>query len=126
MKADIVIGIVMNNSKVLIVKRKENEDKLSWQFPGGSIECNESETQAVIREVLEETGCEVDVKQSLGERLHPDTNRIVSYWACEYIRGILKISDNDLEDVRWVEKKDLFKFFTTSIYKPVIEYLELY
>lgn len=57
-------GIVINdNGKIAIFnKSKKNEYKL----PGGGIENDETPEEAFVREVLEETGCEVQITEKLG------------------------------------------------------------
>jgi len=52
--------IIVNDEKeVLLLKRTDNN---SWCFPGGAIELGEKVEQAAIREVKEETGLEINVK----------------------------------------------------------------
>lgn len=125
MKPEVTVGIVIDEEKVLIVKRKEGEGNLHWQFPGGSVEPYETDDQAVIREVQEETGCRVSIIKLLGERVHPYTHKTMSYWACKYIDGSINNSDDDLDEAKWVDKKELLSYFTTSVFKPIIEYLEI-
>lgn len=125
MNSEIAVGIVLKDSHVLIVKRKQGEGNLQWQFPGGVIENGETDLQAVIREITEETGCEVDVVKLLGQRLHPYTKKTISYWICQYKSGTLSIYDDDLEDVKWINKDELLNYFTTSVYEPVLKYLDL-
>lgn len=56
-------GIVIKNDKIAILnKANKNEFKL----PGGGIESDETPEDAFRREVLEETGCEVDIIERLG------------------------------------------------------------
>jgi len=54
------IGIIFKDhqSQVLLVKRR---DVPVWVLPGGGIDPNETPSQAVIREVLEETGFNVKI-----------------------------------------------------------------
>lgn len=85
MEQKIVIGIVTKGQKVLIVKRKEKEGNLLWQFPGGGVEIGETDEVAIIRELKEETGILAKVTSCLGERIHPYTKKEMSYWVCEYI-----------------------------------------
>ncbi len=125
MNIEVTIGVVINNSKVLIVKRKKGEGDLIWQFPGGTVEPNETDEQAVIREVKEETGCSISIVKLLGERIHPYTKKSMSYWACKYESGKIIVNDDDLEEARWVEKNELLSYFTTPIYEPIISYLQL-
>lgn len=125
MKNEVVVGIVKKDNRVLIVKRKQPEGGLLWQFPGGKIEAGETDEQAVIREVKEETGAEVKIMKYLGARIHPSTNKVMSYWACEYVFGEIKIPDQELAQAKWVEIEKLKNYFTTPVYSAVMEYLGL-
>ena len=121
----IVIGIVIKDKKVLIVKRKEKEGDLLWQFLGGKVENNESKEKAVIREVFEETGIKVEALNKLGEIVYPVTKKNISYFICKYLKGDLYISKSELADALWVNKKELGNYFTTPIYDKVKEYLNI-
>ncbi|MFQ5552647.1 MAG: NUDIX domain-containing protein, partial [Thermoplasmata archaeon] len=55
-----VAGVVFRGEKVLLVRRKVPPYEGSWSLPGGAIELGETLTQAVVREVREETGLDVD------------------------------------------------------------------
>ena len=58
---DIVICYVVHNDKILFLKRRLDKFKGGmWTAPGGKREDNESLKAAVIREILEETGVEID------------------------------------------------------------------
>ena len=57
--------MVQDGSRVLILDRK-NPDWRGWTFPGGHVEQNESLTDAVIREVQEETGLTVSSPRLCG------------------------------------------------------------
>ena len=51
-------GIVINdNDEILLVKN----NRAGWVFPGGQVEVGENVIDAVKREVMEETGVEIDV-----------------------------------------------------------------
>ena len=48
-------GLIIQNNKVLIGLRSENDNGAGlWEFPGGKIEIDESSEEAVIRELNEE------------------------------------------------------------------------
>jgi ADP-ribose pyrophosphatase YjhB (NUDIX family) len=49
--------------RVLLVR---HVDRNVWVAPGGMVEVDESPTQAARREMLEETGCEVEISRILG------------------------------------------------------------
>ena len=123
MEKKIVLGIVTNSEKILIVRRKEKEKNLLWQFPGGEREIGETDEQAVLREIKEETGVESSIIKCLGDRIHPYTNREMSYWACDYISGGISISDDDLAEAKWINITEIKEYFTTDIYEPVLAYI---
>ncbi len=120
----IAIGMLKKNQQVLIVKRKENEGSLMWQFPGGEIEKNESIFEAVQREVKEESSIDCVAEKILCERIHPYTKRYIYYVICLYKNEISsKIKDKEIEEAIWVNVRDLDKYFSTDLFKPVSKYL---
>ena len=56
-----VCGVIMYQSKFLIVKRSETDDFLPncWEFPGGGVEASETIKNALIREIKEEIGIDI-------------------------------------------------------------------
>jgi ADP-ribose pyrophosphatase YjhB (NUDIX family) len=46
----IAAAIIVRDGKVLLVRRRVREGTLSWQFPAGAIEADETPGQAAIRE----------------------------------------------------------------------------
>ncbi|MBM7661412.1 ADP-ribose pyrophosphatase YjhB (NUDIX family) [Bacillus mesophilus] len=64
-----VAGLVVNSAgEWLVVKKKYGGLKGKWSIPAGFVEENETVDQAVIREVLEETGISCQVQGILGIR----------------------------------------------------------
>ena len=57
---DVVCGAILKDGKYLIAKRAKGVDEGCWEFPGGKVEPNESQVDAIIRELKEEL--EIDVK----------------------------------------------------------------
>ncbi len=51
--------IEREDGQILLIKRKNPPP--GWALPGGFVDCGESLEQAAIREVLEETGLEVEL-----------------------------------------------------------------
>ena len=97
--------------KMLLARRSDNGQ---WCVPGGYMEPGESVTEACTREVLEETGLQVEVKQLIGvyttpHRLltYPDGNRwqiVVLHFEVMPVGGELRPSDETAE----------LKFFTPA------------
>ena len=53
--------------EMALAARRTRRGELAWGLAKGAIEPGESEEQAAVREVLEETGLEVDVEADLGD-----------------------------------------------------------
>ena len=68
--------ILDDDSRVLLEKRSDNG---WWGLPGGHVEIGESAQDAVVREVFEETGLEVQVTRLVGIYSHPDSLCFVQY-----------------------------------------------
>lgn len=61
----IVGGIIVNNGKVLIIQRSSDEETYPnfWEFPSGKKEPLEKISDAILREVKEETGLTTQIIQ---------------------------------------------------------------
>lgn len=99
--------MVYQENKVLV------QDKVDCQwngitFPGGHVEKNESFTDAVIREVWEETGLHIRSPQLCGIKdwINEDGSRyMVLFYKTNQFDGVLESSDEG--EVYWIEFKNL-------------------
>ena len=105
------VGIVEKNGKILISQRKM-EDHLGgiWEFPGGKKKPDESDEQCVIRELKEELGIEVEVKNHVETIRYQDVDRKLElrFYSCELQQG--EPHTLDVEDFRWVTTDELIHF----------------
>jgi 8-oxo-dGTP diphosphatase len=76
-----VSGLVVSDGKVLLIRRGKEPYKDHWSLPGGGVEPGETLREAVRREVLEETGLEVDVGLVAGYRegFEPDHHVVIAF-----------------------------------------------
>ena len=64
----VTAAILIEDGKILIAKRKANDRQANkWEFPGGTVEQNETPQTCLEREMQEEFGIEVSVGKFLGE-----------------------------------------------------------
>ena len=49
-------AIIIRNGRIMMLKHPELN---KWLFPGGHVELNESPVDTVLREVMEEVGCDI-------------------------------------------------------------------
>jgi 8-oxo-dGTP diphosphatase len=121
----IAAAVVIDNGRVLMVRRRVAEGSLAWAFPAGGIEAGEDALAAAARETFEETGLSVDGTLLLGSRVHPDTGRHLSYVVCRLISGEANVADADeLAEVAWVTLEELPQFVPQGLFGPVQEYLD--
>jgi 8-oxo-dGTP pyrophosphatase MutT (NUDIX family) len=115
----VVAAVVTSHLGVLVGRR--NDGKPPWTFIAGEIQSGESPTDAVVREVREETRLLVRAaERELGRRVHPWTGRMMIYLAC-YPLGETDVAvgdEDELAEVRWVsleEAEDLLP----GLFEPV-------
>ncbi len=109
-----------------MVRRRVSEGQLSWQFPAGKIEPGESPEQAAVRETAEETGLNVAAIKVLGERVHPETGRWMSYMVCEIVSGTAAVGDpRELDALAWVALAEIPEYVPYGIFEPVQAYLDI-
>ena len=106
-----VAAVVEKDGKFLIVEERSSGVVVFTQ-PGGHIESGESPEAAVVREAMEESGCEISVTGLLGVYLwiHPKTRqqflRIV-YSANLVRENVTSKLDDGIYAVHWFDKDDL-------------------
>src|SRR3954465_15958654 len=72
-----------------------------WEMPGGRVEPGEDVVQAAVREVAEETGCEVEVEALLGvDNRVSEPKMLMVRFRCRYLSGEPRPSD-ETPEVGW-------------------------
>jgi 8-oxo-dGTP diphosphatase len=106
--------ILVENGKILLVKRGREPFKGDWAVPGGRIEDNETAEECAIREMKEETGVDVEIIRLTG--IYSDPKRdprgiIVAAFLVRRVGGEVKAGD-DADEAKWFELHSLPKLCT--------------
>ena len=74
-------AIILRNDQVLLVQRGSEPSYGKWSVPGGLVELGESLQEAIMREVKEEVGLEVKVRDLVValDRVIPDRDGRIEY-----------------------------------------------
>jgi 8-oxo-dGTP diphosphatase len=118
-------AIIVHDGRVLMARRRQQEGKLLWAFPGGGIEAGESPEEAAVREVAEEVGLEVAAVQVLGDRVHPQSGVHMTYVACTVVSGEASVVDEEeLAEVVWLEHGQIPEYVPWGLFDKVQAYLD--
>jgi 8-oxo-dGTP diphosphatase len=111
--ADIVpcVGAIITDAagRLLLIKRGHEPGKGLWSIPGGRVEPGETDEQAVIREVREETGLVVQPGRLIGAVRRPAPAGAmldIRDYAAAVTGGTLAAGD-DADDARWAGPAEL-------------------
>jgi len=105
------VGAIITDAagRLLLIKRGHEPGKGLWSIPGGRVEPGETDEQAVIREVREETGLAVRAGRLIGAVRRPAPGGAVldiRDYAATVTGGTLTAGD-DADDARWAGKAEL-------------------
>jgi ADP-ribose pyrophosphatase YjhB (NUDIX family) len=121
-------GVVIENGRSLLIKRGSEPLLGQWSIPGGTLELGESLQQGVARELLEETGLEVEVLDMIeafdrifldpsaphvAGRTRPKYHYVIVDYLCERLAGEAK-AGSDVTEIAYATEDELEKFHMTS------------
>lgn len=120
-------AVIVDGDKVVLIKRGQEPLAGHWSLPGGAVELGEALEDCVRRELLEETGLEVEVGPvvEVFDRITRDEQGLVSYhfvlvdYLCWPVGGELRAA-SDVADVALVSRDELERYGLTEKAMEVI------
>ena len=121
---DLTVGVVVPRDDRFLFIEERSSGSLVLTQPGGHIESGETPEAAAEREALEESGCEVAVRELLGVYLwiQPQTRRqfLRIVYTADLIRQYADASlDTGIEGVHWLTAADL-KRRSSDLRTPIV------
>lgn len=110
----IVVRTDEEHTTVLLVHRPAYDD---WSFPKGKVDPGETDEEAALREVLEETGVRADLGDEVGAVEYvglEGTSKTVRYWLMEAGGG--EFAPNpEVDEIRWATHQEALRMLS---YEP--------
>jgi mutator protein MutT len=126
-------AVIVQDGQVVLIKRRYEPLAGQWSLPGGRLELGETLEAGVAREMLEETGLEIEAGPVIEvfDRILLDQERQVRFhyvlidYLCRPLGGTVR-AGSDVDEALWVAPSDLAGYDLTGKALAVIEHgLEL-
>jgi len=120
-------GVLIENGRTLLIKRGSEPLLGQWSIPGGTLELGESLQDGVAREMREETGLEVKVREMIevfdriflepegkvvDGKTRPKYHYVIVDYICERLSGTPQ-AGSDVTDVAFATEDELANFQLT-------------
>ena len=94
----VVAALIMKDNKILLAKRSTGDvnNLGKWEFPGGKVKNNETEKDALEREIKEEFELIVKAEYFLTNNIckYPNKEIDLKLYKCQYISGEFRLHDH--------------------------------
>ncbi len=103
-------GLVEKDGKLMLTKRGIEPFFGWWDLPGGFLEVGEHPEEGIKREIMEETGLEVKVKDLIG--IYMDTygkdgvSTLNIHYLVEPVRGV-ENPQSDITEIKWFSPSEI-------------------
>jgi ADP-ribose pyrophosphatase YjhB (NUDIX family) len=116
-----VSAAIFRDGKVLVVRRARKPALNLYTMPGGVVEAGETLTEAVAREVREETSLQIEVLRLAGHREavvrdaqgRVERHFVIMCFAARWISGEVVLNE-ELDDARWLDPSEIAGLRTTD------------
>ena len=103
------MAIIRKSNKFLFVKRSEYIEtaKGYWCPVSGRIEGDETQEEALKREVMEEVGLNIEAVGKICTIPSHDNQFLLHFWTTKIVSGNAKVSSNEATEIKWVTLEEM-------------------
>lgn len=108
---EVSAGLVFRDSKLLITQRAPGSHLGGlWEFPGGKREPNETFEECLRRELREELGIEVEVRELIEsiDHVYPEKSVHLKFFLCQWLAN--EPQKLFCHDFAWITREQLGQF----------------
>lgn len=122
----VVAALIENDNKVLLARRSTGDINVfgKWEFPGGKVEPDENEFDAIEREIKEEFELIIKAKEFLVNNVCEYPTKVVDLrlYKCDYVSGEFNLHDHS--EYKWVDKEELLEYDLAPADIPLARYVK--
>ena len=108
----ISVGIILNEKGNILIAQRPEKAMLGglWEFPGGKVETGEKPEEALVRELREEIGVDVEIVEFFHSLDHTYSHFKITLmaWIVKIVEGEPK--PNSAQGIRWVNPAELVDY----------------
>ena len=120
------VALIDADGRILLAQRPEGKSLAGlWEFPGGKFEVGERPEQALIRELREELGIDVETSclapLTFASHAYDDFHLLMPLYVCRRWKGLAQAMES--QELKWVFAKDLKNYPMPPADLPLIPHL---
>ena len=116
----IVGGVIEKDGKYLLVQEAKKKCYEKWNIPAGHLDFGESLVQGAVREVKEETGCDVEPTGILylANQIFEDDLFVMIMFKMQLVNENIKFDKDEILDVQWFDYEEIMEKMDEKLRGP--------
>jgi mutator protein MutT len=126
MTTDVGVAVIERENGDVLIDRREETSVLGglWEFPGGKVELRETIEECIHREIMEEVGISISIRNLVGQIEHeyPHGKVRLHVYMCKYING--HPEPRRCEELKWIRLVDSPDYNFVEADKQIVDVLK--
>ena len=122
----VVAALIEKDGKYLIARRSTGSSDVlgKWEFPGGKVEQEETEENAIEREIKEEFEMDIKAIRFITNNVceYPSKTIDLRLYECKHMSGEFNLHDHS--EYKWVDKNEILNYDLAPADVPLAEFVK--